>query len=182
MMMMMIGMFFQIILLLCILIMLLHESTDLNIFKQITNTVDKQLANIKSTIYIDVFTDTNNITSGRDTRLAIVHPFNWYFLNSRSNIYVYSTFYNNDDDFCKNNNTFLKLNHPLSTYRPFENLYRVCLPLTISSMILYFSNKPTIRLYFPTTTTTTTTKKKKITVIDIVNFLLSHGIFTNRIN
>lgn len=159
------------LLLINIIIILLHESTDLNVFDEINNVIrDSKLTN---SIYIDVYSESNDTTTGRDNRLAIVHPFNWYLFNSRSNVYVYSTSQNYQGTLCDGNdsNTFLKLKNPLSG-QSLQNIHRVCLPVTVSTMVTHFASKPRARLYFDT-------NKNKIDIIDIVDYLLVKGAFTN---
>lgn len=150
-----------------VIILLLHESADLYAFKEI----QKFITNSKPTksIYIDIYSETNDISTGRDNRLVIIQPFNWFILNSRGNIYVHSTLSENN---CNNGkDTFLKLNNPLSGHS-LQNINKVCLPVTISSLITYFANKIKTRLYMDT-------KQNTISVVDIINYLLVKGGITN---
>lgn len=156
-----------ILIILNILILLFHESADLYMYK----IIKKFIINSKPTtsIYIDIYSETNDITTGRDNRLAIVQPFNWYILNSRSNIYVHSTL---NDNICgSERDVFLKLNNPFSGYS-LRNINKVCLPITISSMVTHFTNTTKTRLYM-------NAQQDKINVINIIDYLLLKGAITN---
>lgn len=138
-----------------------HQSADLYMYEKIKNFI----INSKPTnlIFIDLYSENNDITSGRDNRLAVVQPFNWYILNSRGKIYVHST-----TDICDGGkDTFLQLNNPL-LYSSLKNINKVCLSMSISSMITHFADKIKTRLYM-------NVKQDKITVIDVINYLLLKG-------
>jgi Baculovirus 19 kDa protein conserved region len=152
-------------------VLVLHKSTDLFAFGAINGFIKN--AKLQNTIYVDVYSEANDNETGRDNRLAIVKPFNWYLLNSRANVYALSS---NDDyggKLCDGNNVngFLKLKSPLSGHS-LQNVYRVCLPVTISVMVTHFANKPKTKLYY-------NDQGKGIDIIDIVDFLLLKGAFTN---
>lgn len=165
--------FIYLLVLINIFIILLHESSDLFIFETISDFVEK--SKLRNSVYIDVYSESNDVDTGKDNRLAIVHPFNWYAINSRSDIYVYSTL----EDFGKmcdghNLHGFVKLKNPLSG-QSLQNAYKVCLPVTISSMVTHFSDKPKTRIFFEP-------EKNRIGIMDIVNHLLVTGAFTNFMN
>lgn len=150
-------------------ILLFHESTNLYMYEEINSFIRNSKPS--NSIFIDIYAETNDITTGRDNRLVIVQPFNWYILNSRSNIYVHSTL---DSDICgSEKDTFLKLNNPQTGYS-FQNINKVCLPVTISSMITHFANKTKTRLYM-------NVKQERISIIDVINYLILKGGITNSI-
>lgn len=150
-------------------ILLFHESTNLYMYDEINSFIRNSKPS--NSIFIDIYAETNDITTGRDNRLVIVLPFNWYILNSRSNIYVHSTL---DSDICgSEKDTFLKLNNPQTGYS-FQNINKVCLPVTISSMITHFANKTKTRLYM-------NVKQERISIIDVINYLILKGGITNSI-
>lgn len=156
---------FFILLLINIISLLFHESTNLLPIEQINAFISQ--SKLHNSIYVDIYSETNNIQTGRDNRLAIVQPFNWYIFNSRSNIYIHS-FHNS----CSGNSeSFVKLNNPL-TGNSFQNLREVCLPFSISTMVIYFSEQIKTRIHI-------NLKREIITVIDIVNELLLAGVITN---
>lgn len=153
-----------------IFLIFLHESTDLSFFESINDVIRNN--KLKNSIYIDVYSESNDIATGRDDRAAIVHPFNWFLLNSRSNVYIYSTLDDYGSVACgTNKHEFIKLTHPSFNGGGLKNIYKVCLPVTVSSMATHFADKPKARLFFE--------PKKKIDIIDVVDFLLERGAFTN---
>lgn len=155
-----------ILVLINVILLLLHNSTDPCFYDAINNFIDDTRLR-SNAIHVDVYSETNDTTTGRDNRLAIVRPFNWYILNSRGNIYVLST----SEDSAKTCNDFIKLNNPLSG-RPFQNTYKVCLPVTISSMMTHFANKTKTRIYIDD-------ELGEVNVLDIVNKLLLRGAVIN---
>lgn len=157
-----------------IVVILLHDSTDLFVFETINEAICN--SKLQNSIYVDVYSETNDIATGRDNRLAIVRPFNWYLLNSRSDVYALSPSNDRGESSCYGDdvNGFLKLKSPLSGHA-LHNVYRVCLPVTVSAMITHFQNKPRARIYYGS-------KRDRIDVIDVVDFLLAKGAFTNYVN
>lgn len=154
---------------LSVIVLLLDTSTDLGFYKRIHTFIEGE--RLRDSIYVDVYTETNDITTGRDNRLAVVQPFNWYILNSRGNIYIHSTFGSGSNSCAKNSDAFLKLNNPL-TGRPIHNIKQVCLPMTIASMVLHFSNKVKTRIYVDV-------GQERLNVLDVINKLLLEGAITN---
>lgn len=153
----------------------INQSTDSPVFDDLNGFIANSKVGAGSggkSIFIDVYTDGNDTTTGRDARLAIVYPFNWYILNSHSNIYVHSVNGGGGNNTCPGaGNKFIKLKNPVSGHS-LQNVHAVCLPVTISSMILHFIDRPKIRLYM-------NAQHEIITVIDVINYLLTQGAITN---
>lgn len=189
-MMMMIMIIVEIIVSIIILCIFLDNSTNLSLLDRIYNYVRDN--KVRDSIYVDVYSDTNDISTGRDTRFAIVRPLNWYILNSQSHVYVnamatYNT-NNHINNYCHNGSKFLKLNNPSAGEQALQHIYVVCLPFTVSSMLLHFMNKPKSRIYIKDPSlfkrnddNNITTGNNTITVIDVINHLLSRGAIINHL-
>ncbi len=151
---------------------LFFSQTNFPILNEI-NSYIKQ-TRLDNALYADVYSLTNT-TDSSDIRLAIVAPFNWFLLNFKDCIYIYSTATGNIDA-CGDSNSskFVKLNSP-KTGKPLNNLQIVCIPFTISTMLEYFStNKSKSRF---TIDVPNDYSIRSLTVIDVVNTLLVEGAF-----
>lgn len=157
------------------------DATNLSLLDRIYDFL--RINKLRDSIYVDVYSDTNDITTGRDTRLAIVRPFNWYILNSQSHVYVNAmATYNDDKHYCRNGGSkFIKLNNPSAGEQALQHIYVVCLPFTVSSLLVHFMNKPRTRIYMDEESSLFNGEDNTVTIIDIINSLLSRGVVINHL-
>lgn len=103
------------------------------------------------------------------SRLAIVEPFGWTFLNLNSTIYIFEQV---PGSRCKQMQTgAIILTIDMGYDRP--NFAYQCYNATTAALCSIFKNSPHESLALPTTFSTTET----ISLMSVINFLLAKGLF-----
>ncbi len=127
---------------------------------------------IGSSLYAIVYSLRQHYTDD-STRIAIIHPFNWIILNYKFRIYIYVPSANVVGCNGSNSSKFAKLKSQQNS-NIFSNLSIICLPISIDSLLVNFSNKPHERIELAVFAKVHT---NKYTVIDAVNELNLKGYF-----